>query len=74
MKQLVLNIPDSEYNFFMKVIENFNFIKVAKEKDIIVNKKKEEIIADFKQSIEEVQLHQKGKIKLKSLDELINEL
>ncbi|HBF88259.1 MAG TPA: hypothetical protein DDX39_06415 [Bacteroidales bacterium] len=74
MKQIVLNIPDSKYNFFLKVIENFNFVKIAEEKEIKSDRKHKNIITDLKQSFHEIELHEKGKIKLKSIDELINEL
>ena len=33
MKQIVLNIPESEYHFFMKVIKNFHFVKVDEKKN-----------------------------------------
>ena len=35
---------------------------------------KEEILEGLKHAIEEVKLHREGKIKLQSLDELLNEL
>jgi hypothetical protein len=74
MKQIVLNIPNSQYNFFLKVLENFNFVKIAEEKEIKLERKHKNIVSDFKQSFHEVELHEQGKIKLKSIDELINEL
>ena len=33
MKRLVLNIPDSEYRFFMKVIRNFPLVEVDEKKN-----------------------------------------
>ena len=43
MKQLVLNIPDKEYNFFVKMLKNFSFIDFnpmnVKDIDIAENQK-----------------------------------
>ena len=33
MKRVVLNIPDSEYRFFMKVIKSFPFVVVDEKKN-----------------------------------------
>ena len=35
---------------------------------------KQELIADLKEAIEEVNLHRAGKIKLRTVEELLNEL
>jgi len=74
MRQLILNIPEKKYNFFLKVIENFSFVKVAEDKKINLTHKQKQFIDDTKQSLLEVELHQKGKIKLKTLDQVIDEL
>lgn len=43
MKQLLLNIPDKEYNFFVKMLNNFSFIEFnpmnVKDIDIAENQK-----------------------------------
>jgi hypothetical protein len=74
MRQLILNIPEKKYSFFLKVIENFSFVKVAEDKEIKLTHKQKQFVDDTKQSLLEVELHQKGKIKLKTLDQLIDEL
>lgn len=33
MKQVVLNVPESEHRFFMKVIKNFPFVEVDEKKN-----------------------------------------
>lgn len=35
MKQVILNIPDSEFDFFMKLIQKFNY-KTAETTDFII--------------------------------------
>ncbi|MBI4646832.1 MAG: hypothetical protein HY738_09630 [Bacteroidia bacterium] len=74
MKQLVLNIPEKKYNFFLKVIENFQFVKIAEEKEIKLSQKEKQFVDDIKESLHEVELHQQGKIKLKTLDQVLDEL
>jgi len=74
MRQLVLNIPENKFNFFLKVIENFSFVKVSEEKEIKLTRKQKQFIEDTKQSLHEVELHQQGKIKLKTIDQVLDEL
>ena len=74
MRQIVLNIPESKYNFFLKVIENFKFVKVSDDKGSSVSIKQKQFVDDTKQSMMEMELHQQGKIELKTLDNLIDEL
>lgn len=71
MKQVVLNIPDNEYPFFMKVIENFHFVKVERKEE---GNTKEEILEGIKEGLEQVKLYKQGKIKLKSAKDLLDEL
>ena len=44
MRQLILNIPEKKYNFFLKVIENFSFVKVAEDKKINLTHKQKQFI------------------------------
>lgn len=74
MKQLTLQIPENKYDFFLKVIEHFNFVKIADEKEKKISGKQKKFIKDTIQSLQEVQLHQQGKIKLKSLEQALDEL
>lgn len=74
MKKLVLNVPENKYHFFLKVIENFSFVKVAETKDIKLSNKQNRFIEDTKQSLEEVILHEQGKLELKTLDQVLDEL
>ena len=74
MRQLVLNIPENKYNFFLKVIENFSFVKVSEEKEIKLTHKQKQFIDDTKQALNDVEMHQQGKIKLKTIDQVLDEL
>lgn len=54
MKQITLNIPDSELNFFMKLIEKFNYEAVVNDvsitqrmKDVLDERRKTSKKEDF---------------------------
>jgi len=72
MKQVKLNIPDKKYPFFMELVKNLNFVEVTEEKNL--TKKQREFVEGTKKSLEQVEQHLKGEIKLKSADQLIDEL
>lgn len=67
--KLIIDIKDSKAEFFMELISSFKFIKATPISD-----KKAEAIKGFKQAINDVKLHKQGKLKLKSADDLLNEL
>ncbi len=72
MKQVVLNIPDNKYNFFMELIRSLDFVKISGEEKL--TKKQKEFVRGTKNSLQQVEQHLKGKIKLKTADQLYNEL
>ncbi len=72
MKQVVLNIPDSKYPFFMELVKSLGFVKVFEETKL--TKKQQEFVDGTKKSVEQVEQHLKGEIKLKSADQLFDEL
>ena len=72
MKQVVLNVPDNKYPFFMELIKSLGFVKVPEETKL--TKKQKEFVEGTKKSLEQVEQHLKGEINLKSADQLFNEL
>jgi hypothetical protein len=70
MKQIVLNIKESKIPFFMELIKNFEFIKIANEEVDT----KQEIAENLKKGLSDIKLIKKGKIKTSSLDSFLNEL
>jgi len=72
MKQVVLNIPDNKYIFFMELVESLDFIKIKEE--VKLTKKQIEFVEGTKNSIEQVEQHLNGQIKLKTAEQLYNEL
>jgi hypothetical protein len=72
MKQIVIDVPDNKYHFFMELIQNLSFIKVRNESSL--HKEQTEFVAGTKKSLEQVEQHLNGEITLKTADQLYNEL
>jgi hypothetical protein len=72
MKQVILNIPDNKYTFFMELVKSLGFIKVSEGS--VLEKTQKEFVEGTKNSLEQVEMHLKGEIKLKTADQLLNEL
>lgn len=70
MKRLVLNIPDSEYRFFMKVIRNFSFVEIDKKKNKLLEL---EAKAELQKSLKQVKKTQEGKIEKQKAQDFLNE-
>ena len=67
--QILLDIKDSKVNIFLKFLSDLPYVKAKP-----LNKKKEKFFRELLEAIEDVKLHKQGKLKLKSADELLNEL
>jgi hypothetical protein len=80
MKQIVLNIPESEYRFFMKVIKNFSFVEVDEKKNKLLELESKlspanhKIWSSIKEGLKEVELIEQGNMKAKSAKEFLDEL
>lgn len=72
MRQITLNIPESKYSFFMELIKSLGFVKVKEEQQLYEDQ--QTFIDEVNESLNEVEKHMKGELKLKSADELLDEL
>jgi len=72
MKQVVLNVPDNKYPFFMELLKSLGFVSITEEPKL--GKEQKEFVEGTKNSLDQVEQHLKGKIKLKTADQLFNEL
>ncbi|MDP3930359.1 MAG: hypothetical protein Q8R57_15165 [Bacteroidota bacterium] len=68
--KVLIEIPDNEATFGLKVLQSLSFIRKAKP----MTKATADLWDDLKEAAEEVKLHKQGKIKLKTAQELLNEL
>ena len=69
MQRVVIDIPDNKFKFFMELVNNLGFKKVKQ-----ISKEQQQFVDDLKQSLEQVNQHQEGKIKLQSAKDFLNEL
>jgi len=68
--KVLIDIPDNEATFGMKVLKSLSFVKKAKPMTVAAA----DLWDDLKDAAEQVRLHKQGKIKLKTAQELLNEL
>ena len=73
---IVVNVPDNKVKFFMELVQNLKFKAepAAKPNAKTFTPEQQEWIDGLKEALEQVELHQQGKIKLKSFDQLLDEL
>jgi hypothetical protein len=72
---VLVKVPDNKLDFFMELVKNLKFKAEPKtETPRQFTPEEREWIDGLKESLQEVELHQQGKIKLKSARELLNEL
>jgi len=68
--KVLIEIPDNEASFGMKVLKSLSFVKKAKPMSVA----NVGLWEDLKEAAEQVRLHKKGELKLKTAQELLNEL
>lgn len=69
MKQVVLNVDERKYKFFMELIKNFDFITVSNEETA-----KKQTLKEIALGMQAAMLADKGKIKTRSAKAFLNEL
>jgi len=76
MEQLILNVKDkTKMPFLKQLLKHLDFIEVVEDpakKERALKKKK--ILDDIEESVQQVKLHLDGKIKLRPIQELLDEL
>lgn len=70
MKQVIIQIPDNKYHFFLELVKSLGFIKNIEETE----PNKAHILKDLHDAVEEVNLIKKGKLKGINAKDLLNEL
>ena len=68
--QVLVEIPDNKLKFALEVLRSLAFVKKAKP----MSNENISLWEDLKEASNEVQLHKQGKIKLKTAQDLFNEL
>lgn len=73
MKQVIVNVPDKNYPFFIKLVKSLDFVTVDEQPK---KKKaaKHPVLKSIEQGLKEVELIKKGKLKATPLKDFLNEL
>jgi hypothetical protein len=72
MRQIILDISDNKYSFFMELLKSFDFVRV--KEDTYKEPTKEEVKENIKQGLKELKLIEQGKLKTRPAREFLNEL
>jgi len=67
--KILLDIKDNKADFVLELLNNLSFVKAE-----AISLKKAQFIKELKSSVIEVENAKQGKIKLKSAEDLFNEL
>lgn len=70
MKQVILQVKDGKYKFFMELIRSLDFVQIEENREDT----KEEVLANLKQGFQEMKLHKEGKVKGTPLEDFLDEL
>jgi hypothetical protein len=68
--KILVEIPDSDATFGMKVLRSLSFVKNAKP----MSSGSVKLWDDLNDAVKDVRQHKEGKVKLQSLDEFLGEL
>jgi hypothetical protein len=67
--KVLLDIKDNKADFVMELLESLSFVKAE-----TISEPKARFLKEFKEAVDEVNLAKRDKIKLKSADQLFDEL
>ena len=67
--KLIIDVKDNKADFVMELLKNFSFIKAQP-----ISPSKATFLQELKGAVNEVALAKKGKLKLQSAKEFLNEL
>ncbi len=73
MKQVILNIPDNKFNFFIELINSLG-LKIEHSDNKTLNDNQKQFVEGINNALEEVEEHLQGKKKLQNAKDFLNEL
>jgi hypothetical protein len=77
MKQVIVNIPENKFPFFMKLMKSLNFVKVVETTQTLEDKLtpgQKKTWKNIKQGFVELKMAEEGKLEFRPIQELIDEL
>ncbi|GHS96379.1 hypothetical protein FACS189421_01370 [Bacteroidia bacterium] len=69
-KQVVLNVKDNKYPFFIELIKNFDFVQVADNQ----GDAKADVIANLTEGFRQIKQIKAGKLQTRSVENFLSEL
>ena len=74
--QFIVEVPDNKASFFLELAKNLAFIQVAPVTADEAHEEptKEQLKAEIRQAVKEVNLIKQGKLKSRPVEDLLNEL
>lgn len=67
--KILIEIKDNKAAFIMELLQSFSYVKT-----VPLSPYKAEVLDGLRIAVNEVKLHKQGKIRLKTAEELLNEL
>lgn len=77
MKQVIINIPEKKFPFFMKLMKSLDFVKVVEPSKALeeqLTPGQMETWKNIKQGFTELKLSEEGKLTFRPIEDIINEL
>lgn len=76
MRQITIQVPDQQYEFFMQLVRNLKFVKVKQESPLEaqLTPSQKKTWKNIKQGFEELKQVEEGKMKTRSLKQVLDEL
>ena len=71
--QFIVQVPDNKASFFLELAQSLKFVKVSPDSIVDEEPTKEQLKAEIRQAVREVNLAKKGKLQLPTLDEFLRE-
>lgn len=72
--QFIVQVPDNKAPFFLELARSLKFVKVSPDSIADEEPTKEQLKAEIRQAVREVNLIKKGKLKSRPIEDLLNEL
>lgn len=75
MEQLILHIKNkSKIPFLKELLKHMEFVEVIEPVQKKLTAKEKKILEGLEEAVDQVNLHKKGKAKLKTIQQVLNEL
>lgn len=74
MKQVTINIRDKNYDFFMELLKNLEFVQIQEIEGEGEGDSKEEIRTNLERAFKDLKLYKEGKLKTTPAKDFLHEL